>query len=75
MAATFLSAIRAFGRASTFAALAGVALAGGAWVAAALPETAGKTLEEIEDLFRARADRGFRVLPDADPDRRPAASA
>ena len=55
VAATFLSLCKALGQASTFALLSGISLAGAAWLRGALPETAGRSLEEIEDLFRARA--------------------
>ena len=55
VAATFLSLCRALGQASTFALLSCISLAGAAWLHGALPETAGRSLEEIEDLFRARS--------------------
>mmetsp|Transcript_12740 Transcript_12740/g.33693 ORF Transcript_12740/g.33693 Transcript_12740/m.33693 type:complete len:485 (-) Transcript_12740:20-1474(-) len=55
VAATFLSLCKALGQASTFALLSCISLAGAAWLRGALPETAGRSLEEIEDLFRARS--------------------
>ena len=55
VAATFLSLCKALGQASTFALLSCISLAGAAWLHGALPETAGRSLEEIEDLFRARS--------------------
>ena len=55
VAATFLSLCKALGQASTFALLSCISLAGAAWLHGALPETAGRSLEEIADLFRARS--------------------
>jgi len=54
LAATFLSLCRVLGQAATFALLAAVSALGAAWLHKALPETAGRSLEEIEDLSKAR---------------------
>ena len=71
VAATFLSLCKALGQASTFALLSCVSLAGAAWLHGVLPETAGRSLEEIEDLFRARSSYGRVRTADEDGVRNP----
>ena len=58
-----------FGRAATFGGLSAVGVVGAAWLARALPETAGKSLEEIEGLFKGK----YAALPsdDVSSDRNP----
>ena len=53
---SFLSLTNAITRAGTFWLYAGVALLSITYVYVALPETRGKTLEEIEDLFKRDTD-------------------
>jgi hypothetical protein len=51
VSATFLSLEEALGPANTFWLYGSVAAAGFVWLYSAMPETAGKSLEEIEQLF------------------------
>jgi MFS family permease len=51
VAATFLSLQDAVTPAGAFWLYGGIALAGGVWLAAVLPETAGRSLEQIQRLF------------------------
>ena len=50
---TFLSLLRVIGVASTFAALSILSAAGFVFVLRYVPETRGKTLEQIQDEWRA----------------------
>jgi len=52
VAATFLSLEEMLGPAGTFSLYGGFALCGFFWLWWRMPETAGKSLEEIEELFR-----------------------
>ena len=66
VSATFLTATRVCGKAATFALLAFVGYAGALWVHRTLPETAGKSLEDIEDVFRARCGGDAAADDDSD---------
>jgi len=52
----FLPLADALGMGAVFLLLAGVAVAGAAWLYAALPETRGKSLEEVAALFEGVGD-------------------
>jgi hypothetical protein len=52
----YLWEVHAFGRPAVFAGFAAICWLGAAWLYLALPETAGKSLEEIADLFRRPGD-------------------
>ena len=51
VSASFLTISSAIGKPAVFLLLAGFCAAGTVWLHSALPETSGKTLEEIEGLF------------------------
>lgn len=51
VAQTFLSLLHALGPAGTWAAYAGVAALGWAWAHAFVPETKGRSLEQIQAAF------------------------
>lgn len=51
VAQSFLPSMRALGGAGTWMLYSGVAAAGGAWAAAFLPETKGKSLDQIQAMF------------------------
>jgi len=52
VAATFLSLLEVLGPAITFWVYGSFAAAGFVWLSFTMPETAGKSLEEIEEIFR-----------------------
>ena len=51
VAATFLSLQDAVSKPGAFWIYGGVAVAGAVWLCIAMPETAGRSLEQIERLF------------------------
>ncbi len=51
----FLGAVQQYGLSAVYATFGLVALAGAAYVSSALPETKGKTLEQIEAELRSGA--------------------
>ena len=51
VAASFLSLQRLIGRPGTFWLYGGVAVLGAGWLGLTMPETAGRSLEQIERLF------------------------
>ena len=53
---SFLSLVNALGKAATFFLLALVGLSGALWTWLVLPETKGKSLEEVEELFKRPGD-------------------
>mmetsp|Transcript_47451 Transcript_47451/g.107577 ORF Transcript_47451/g.107577 Transcript_47451/m.107577 type:complete len:458 (-) Transcript_47451:573-1946(-) len=63
VSASFLSVIRALGRPATFGVLACLCFVGAVWLMAALPETKGRSLEEIEALFHRPGDDTDREQP------------
>jgi sugar porter (SP) family MFS transporter len=58
---TFLLLIHAIGKPATFWLYAGMCVAAFVFTAAFVPETRGKTLEEIEAYWRSRASRGSKL--------------
>ena len=77
VAATFLTLRKVLGEPGTFLVFSAVGFGGAAWLAAALPETAGRGLEDIEDLFKRQAYERVPSGPvpnpvrEADPDDEP----
>jgi hypothetical protein len=57
---TFLLLIHAIGKPATFWLYAGLCVAAFVFTAFAVPETKGKTLEEIEAYWRSRAERDLK---------------
>jgi MFS transporter, SP family, galactose:H+ symporter len=57
---TFLLLIHAIGKPATFWLYAGVCMVAIVFTAAVVPETRGKTLEEIEAYWRSRAERNLK---------------
>ena len=55
VAASFLSLQDLLGKAGAFWLYGGVAVLGTAWLCVAMPETSGRSLEQIEQLFRGRS--------------------
>lgn len=55
---TFLTLIQQLGGSGTFWLYAAIALAGAAWVYFALPETNGLSLEEVQQLFNEKYNKG-----------------
>lgn len=58
---TFLLLIHSIGKPATFWLYAGLCLAAIVFTAVFVPETKGKTLEEIEAYWRSRAERKVRL--------------
>jgi MFS family permease len=55
---TFLGLVAAFGQSGTFLLYAVIGVAAWFFCQRLVPETKGKTLEDIEAYFRSRSDRG-----------------
>ena len=54
VAATFLTLQDLVGKPGAFWLYGGVAVLGVVWLCVAMPETSGRSLEQIEDIFRGR---------------------